>query len=96
MLSENNYKITSPTGSRLCLFYGTAKELKLQCNQDLNELTIKPIISNIGTATHKAAKYPNNLLSPLEKSQHTVFNSKKLVGKIKAEQLPIGYKMISF
>ena len=54
------------------------------------------MISNIGTATYETAKYLNNLLSPLGKSQHTVSNSKEFVEKIKEERIPIGYKMISF
>ena len=49
-----------------------AKVHKLQYNQGLNELTVRPIISNIGTATYETAKYLNNLLSPLGKSQHIV------------------------
>ena len=85
-----------PTGSQPGLFYGTDKVHKLQGNQGLNELTVRPIISNIGTATYETAKYLNNLLSPLGKSQHTVPNSKKFVEKIKEERIPIGYKMISF
>ena len=96
VLSENDYKKLDLTGSRPGLFYGTAKVHKLQGNQRLNELTVKPIISKIGTATYETAKYLNNLLSPLGKSQHTVFNSKELFEKIKAEIIPIGYKMISF
>ena len=59
-------------------------------------MTVRPIISNIGTATYKTTKYLNNLLSPLGKSKHTVPNSKEFVEKIKEERIPIGYKMISF
>ena len=53
-------------------------------------MTVRPIISNIGKATYKTAKYLNNL-----KSQHTVLNSKEFVEKRKAVRIPIGYKMIS-
>ena len=52
MLSENNYKKLYPTGSQPGLFYWMAKLYKLQGKQGLNELTVRPIISNIGTATH--------------------------------------------
>ena len=96
VLSEKDYKKLYPTGSRPGLFYGTAKVHKLQGNQGLNELTVRPIISNIGTATYETAKYLNNLLSPPGKSQHTVPNSKKLVEETKEERIPIGYKMILF
>ena len=67
VLKENDYKKLYPTGPRTGLFYGTAQVQKLQDNQGLNELTIRPIISNIGTATCETAKYLNNLLSPLVK-----------------------------
>ena len=68
MLNGNDFKNFYPTGSRQDLFYGTPKMHKLQENQGLNELTVKPIISNTGTATYNTAKYLKNLLSPLGKS----------------------------
>ena len=85
VLIENDHKKFYPTGSRPVLFYGMAKVLKLQGNQGLNELTVRPIISNIGTATYETAKYLNDLLSPLGKSQHTALNSKEFFKKVKAE-----------
>ena len=48
-----------PTESRPGLFYGTAKVHKLLGTQGLNELTVRPIISNTGTATYETAKYLN-------------------------------------
>ena len=57
---------------------------------------MRPIISNIGSATYETAKYLNNLLSPLGRSQHTLLNSKEFVERIKAERIPSGYKIISF
>ena len=76
MLSENDYKKLYPIGSRPSLFYGMTKVYKLQGNQSLNELTVRPIISSIGIATYEPAKNLNNILSPLRKSQHAVLNSK--------------------
>ena len=75
---------------------GLLKCINYMVNQDLNELTVRLIISNIGTATYETEKYLNNLLSPLGKSQPTVSNSKELVEKIKAERIPIDHKMILF
>ena len=46
-LNETEYKKLYPTGCRLGLFYGTLKVL------------MRPIISNIGTATYETAKYFN-------------------------------------
>ena len=96
MLSENDGKKLYFTGSRPGFFNGAAKVHKLQGNQSLNESTVRPIISNIGTATYDTVKYLSNLMSPLGESQNTAPNSKKFVEKIKAERIPIGYKIISF
>ena len=52
-LYENEYKRMYLTGSRPGLFYTTAKVHKLQSGEGLNELTMRPTISNIGTATLK-------------------------------------------
>ena len=44
-----------PTGSRPGLLYTTTKVHKLQNGEGLNKLTMRPIISNIGTATYEIA-----------------------------------------
>ena len=54
---ENEYKRMYPIGSRPDLFYTTAKVHKLQSGEELNELTMRPIISNVGTATYETAKF---------------------------------------
>ena len=56
-----------PTGSRPGLLNTTAKVHKLQRGEGLNELTMRPIVSNIGTATYETAKFLNSLLAPLGK-----------------------------
>ena len=53
MLSENNYKKLYATGSQPGLFYWMAKVYKLHGKQGLNELTVRPVIYTIGTATDK-------------------------------------------
>ena len=58
-LSETEYKKLYPAGSRLGLFYDTLKVLKVKQQKGLNKLTMRPIISNIGTATYETAKYFN-------------------------------------
>ena len=63
VLSENDYEKLCSTGSRPGLFFGTVH--KLQSNQILNELTVRPIIFNIGTATYETVKYLDNLPLPL-------------------------------
>ena len=57
---------------------------------------MRPIVSNIGTATHKTAKYLSKLLSPLAKSKYTIENTKDFVTRIRKMKVPEGYKMISF
>ena len=96
---DNDYKKLYPTGSRPGLFYGIPKVHKLQQQQQqqrLEELTMRPIIANIGTATYEIAKYLNKLLTPLSKSDYNILNTEDLVRRLREEAIPAGYKMISF
>ena len=68
-LEEKEYKKLYPTRSKPGLLYGTAKLHKLKIGEGLKELTVRPIISNVGTVTYETAKYLNTLLTPLTKSQ---------------------------
>ena len=54
-----------PTGSSPGKFYGTAKLHKFSNNSTVEHLPLRPIISNIGTATYDLAKYLAQLLKPL-------------------------------
>ena len=85
-----------PTGSRPGLFYTTAKVHKFQNGEGLSELTIRPIISNIGTATHETAKFLNSLFAPLGKSDSSNLNTEAFVNQVKDQRIPEGYKVISF
>ena len=49
-LSEQEYKILYPTGSAPAQFYGTAKLHKLKNDSIVDDLPMRPIISNINTA----------------------------------------------
>ena len=96
---ENEYKKFYPTGSSSGLFYGTPKVHKLQQQQQqqrLEELTMKPIISNIGTATYEIAKYLNKLLTPLSKSDYNILHTEDLIRRLREETISARYKMISF
>ena len=95
-LDENEYRRMYPTGSRPGLFYTTAKVHKLQSGEGLNELTMRPIVSNIGTATYETAKFLNSLLAPLGKSDRSILNTEAFVKQVKGQRIPEGYKMISF
>ena len=57
---------------------------------------MRPIISNIGTATHKTAQYINELLTPLSKSINTIESSSTFVQVVKNRKVPERYEMISF
>ena len=81
-LEEKEYKKLHPTRSKLGLFYGTAKVHKLKIGEGLKELTVRPIISNTGTATYKTAKYRNTLLTPLTKSQYNILSTDDFIQKI--------------
>ena len=79
-------------------FYGTAKVHKVKPEEQdkIGKLPLRPIISNIGTATHKTAQYLCNLLTPLSNSDFTVLNTKDFVDNIKNTKAPVGYVAISF
>ena len=64
-MSQEDYKRIYRKSSRPGLFYGTAKLLKSKENDTIENLLLRPTISNIGTATYKAAKHLATLLSPL-------------------------------
>ena len=97
-IGEDEYKKIYPSGSNPGRFYGTAKIHKVKTNDPdkLEKLPIRPIVSNIGTATHKTARYLCKLLAPLGKSSYTVESTNDFIKKIRSSKVPRGYKMISF
>ena len=97
-IGEQTYKDIYPSGSNPGKFYGTAKVHKVKATDEdkVGKLPVRPIVSNIGTATHKTAKYLSKLLSPLAKSKYTIENTRDFVTRIRNMKIPEGYKMISF
>ena len=96
-LPDDKYKLLYPTGSIPGRFYGTAKIHKLkEDDYHVDNLPIRPIVSNIGTASYQLAKYLAQLLRPLSISSYTVSNSKEFISCFKNEIQPINYKLISF
>ena len=61
-LSEKDYKRTYPKSSRLGLYHGTAQPLRLKENDTVENLPLRPMVSTVGTATYKTAKYLATLL----------------------------------
>ena len=85
-----------PTGSRPRLFHETAKVHKLGKGEDLNELTIRSIFSNIETATYERAKYLNSLLSLIGKLERELVNTETFIKHIKGQRIRDDSQMISF
>ena len=57
---------------------------------------MRPVVSNVGTATYNTAKYLANLLAPLAKSDYAIINTADFINRLKKESIPRKYKMISF
>ena len=96
-LGPATYNSIYPTASRPGRFYGTAKRHKVDegCT-DVNQLPVRPIISNIGTATYKTSKYLAKLLAPLTKSEYTINSTKEFIAYTKKLKVGKEYEMISF
>ena len=90
------YSKIYPTGSSPGKFYGTAKLHKVSSNSTVEQLPLRPIISNIGTATYDLAKYLAQLLKTLSESQYTIKNSKTFTKRLNKMMIPPEYKMVSF
>ena len=90
-MPENAYKKLFPTGSYPRKFYGNAKVHKLSTN-NVDDLTLRPIVSNIDTANYEAVKYLSSLLAPLSKSEFTISNTKEFVKYIQKQNVPDRYK----
>ena len=90
------YNKVYPTGSNAGKLYGTAKIHKLPESGTVDQLPLRPIVSNIGTASHYLAKHLAKILAPLSKSEYTVQNTKDFVNFIKPQKIPFNYQLISF
>ena len=85
-----------PTGSFPGKCYGTANLYKLLINGTIHDLPIRPIVSNIGTASYHVAKYLAKVLSPFAYSEYTIRSTIDLMNKVKNEKIPWGFSMVSF
>lgn len=61
----------------------------------MNKLPLRPVLSNIRTATSETAKYLVKFLSPPGKSICTINSTRKLVNYIKNQKVLDGYLMVS-
>ena len=86
--TEQEYSTIYPSSSRPGRFYATAKRHKLpEDSTDINQLPLRPIVSNIGTATYGLSKYLAKLLKPLSVSEYTISSTKDFVDKIKNKEI---------
>ena len=90
------YKRLYPTGSALARFYGTAKIHKSKNDRAVDELPIRPVISNINTASFQLAKYLAKLLSLPSMSEYNVKSTSDFITHIKGQNIPNNLKLISF
>ena len=90
------YSKIYPTGSSPGLFYGTGKFRKVKGNGNVEDLLLRPIISNIRTATYELAKYLAKILKLLDQSQYAIKRSTSFIKTLKKQMIPPGYQMMSF
>ena len=95
-LSEHEYKFLYPSGASTRKFYGTAKIHKVPRNGTTDQLPIRPIASNLNTATYQLAKHFSKILSPLRESEHTIKSTRHFMEIIKHKKVPEGFQMVSF
>ena len=93
-VSLYEYKKLYPTVSCPGKFHGTAKLYKLPDNGKIDDVPIRPIVSNIKTATYQLAKHISKVLSPLRESEHKIKRTKDFIQQIKKELIPVGYEMV--
>ena len=94
---ERLYKKIYPSSSRPGLYFGLAKMHKLKDDsRNVGELPLRPVISNIGTATYQLSKHLAEILKPLTKSEYSIDSTKDFVTKIRNRSIPEGYELVSF
>ena len=62
----------------------------------VDELPIRPIISNINTTSYQFAKYLAKLLSPVSTSEYIVKSTTDFVTRIKRQNITNNFKLICF
>ena len=95
-VSEQEYNRLYPTGSCPGKFCETAKIHKFPLNGDVDDVPLRPIVSNIDTATYNLAKFLSKLLALLRESEYTVKNTKTFVDNIKKQNIQNGYNIVFF
>ena len=60
------------------------------------ELPLRPVISNIGTATYELSKYLAQILKPLTKSDYSIESTGDFINRLRNKRIPEGHKLVSF
>ena len=83
-MSENTYKMMYPTGAGAAKFYGLPKIHK-------KDVTLRSIVSSIGSVTYEAANELARILKPLVgESIYHVNNSKEFADEVRNTKLEEG------
>ena len=93
-ITKHEYSKLYPTGSNPRKLYGTAKIHKLSYNDNIDQLPLRLIASNFGTASYHLSKYLTKLLSPLSLPENKVKNSKEITQKFKNVPLDSDSKIV--
>ena len=80
---KKSYNRLYPSASHPGLCFGLAKVHKVSNNsKNVADLPLRPIISNIGTATYEVSKYLAEILSPLTKNAYAINNAQDFVKRL--------------
>ena len=90
-LTIQEYKRFYHSGCCPGKFYGTAKLHKIASKRPVDDLPIRPIISNINTSTYNLSTY----MAKLE-SQYSIKITKDFMNKIKNKKTSNVYQIVSF
>ena len=90
------YNKVYPTGSNAGKLYGTAKFHRLPELRTVDQLPLRPIVSNIVTASYYLGKHLAKILATLTKSEYTVQNTKDFVSFITPKKMPSNHHLILF
>ena len=81
-----------PTGSSPEKFYGTTKQHKLRKVNSIDDLHLKTVISNVGTASYQLVKYLAKSLLPLSKPQYSSIVPNDLLTSLRKNELEVYIK----
>lgn len=94
---RKTYQKLYPSSSQPGLYFGVAKVHKVPINSNnVNDLPLRPIISNCGTATYETSRYLAGILFPLTKNNYTITNTLDFINRIKGLSIREDEKMVSF